>query len=52
MGWEIVTRFIHIWGGRRESNPRSPGPQPGVLTTLPRPPRKRILTFILLKDQE
>ena len=27
------------WGERRESNPRSPGPQPGVLTPRLRPPR-------------
>ena len=26
------------WGGRRDSNPRSPGPQPGALTARLRPP--------------
>ena len=26
------------WGERRDSNPRSPGPQPGALTTWPRSP--------------
>ena len=31
------------WGERRESNPRSPGPQPGVLTPRLRPPRRRSL---------
>ena len=36
--WEGERWCTILWGERRGSNPRSPGPQPGALTTWPRSP--------------
>ena len=33
-----VPRCSDVWGEWWDLNPRSPGPQPGVLTPTPHPP--------------
>ena len=33
-------RTVELWGGRWDSNPRPPGPQPGALPAELRPPRR------------